>query len=100
VTWDLFTDDLIPYLQVLRYGLIDATWAPDYGTYYDNYCSITGYAISGNTDGSNLLSWTANRQPIVALSSSESGWYAASEAAKEAAYVSNLFADLDLPNHA
>jgi len=76
----------------------DATWAPDYGTYYDNYRSTTGYAISGNADGSNLLSWTANRQPIVALSSSESEWYAASEAAKEAAYVSNLFTDLDLPN--
>lgn len=35
---------------------------------------------------------------MVALSSSESEWYAASEAAKEASYIKDLFNDLDLPN--
>ena len=76
----------------------DATWAPDYGTYYDNYRSTSGIAVSGNSDGSNLLSWNANRQPIVALSSSESEWYAAAEAAKDAAYVKDLFQNFGLPN--
>ena len=50
----------------------DATWAPDYGTWYDNYRSTSGYCTTGNTDGSNMLSWGSLRQSVVALSSAES----------------------------
>ena len=75
----------------------DATWAPNYGSYYDNYRSTSGNCISGNADGSNLLSWGATRQPIIALSSAESETYSASEVAKDAAYVKKVFTELKLP---
>jgi hypothetical protein len=74
----------------------DATWAPDYGTWYDNYRSTSGYCTTGNTDGSNMLSWGSLRQSVVALSSAESEWYAAVEAAKEALYVQKIFVDLGI----
>ena len=44
-----------------------------------------------------MLSWGATRQPIIALSSAESETYAASEAAKDAAYVKKVFTELQLP---
>ena len=40
----------------------DATWAPDYGTMFDNYRSTTGWCATAHD---NLLSWTSHRQPTV-----------------------------------
>jgi hypothetical protein len=74
----------------------DATWAPDYGTFYDNYRSTTGW---GCTSGYNLLSWTSHRQPVVAQSSAESEWYAAADAAKEAEFIKNIFSDLGFSDY-
>ena len=71
----------------------DATWAPDYGTFYDNYRSTTGWCATAHD---NLLSWTSHRQPTVAQSTSESEWHAAADAAKEAAYLKNLFYELKI----
>jgi hypothetical protein len=70
----------------------DATWAPDYGHAFDNYRSTTGWlsTLSGNS-----VSWTSHRQPVVAQSSAESEWYAANDAAKEAAYIRRVLVDLN-----
>jgi hypothetical protein len=69
----------------------DATWAPDYGTAYDNYRSTTGWIC---TLGGNAVSWTSHRQSVVAHSSAESEWFAANDGAKEAIYVRRIFEDL------
>jgi hypothetical protein len=74
----------------------DATWAPDYGTWWDNYRSTSGFCVTGNLNGSNIISWGSLRQPVVALSSAESEWYAAVESAKEALYIQKVFKDLDM----
>ena len=71
----------------------DATWAPDYGTFYDNYRSTTGWCA---TSGSNLLNWNSHRQSVVAQSSAESEWYAAADAAKEAEFLKNLLNDMNI----
>ena len=71
----------------------DATWAPDYGTIYDNYRSTTGWCATAHD---NLLSWTSHRQSTVAQSTSESEWHAAADAAKEAAYLKKLFYELKI----
>ena len=109
--WEASTH-LLRYISHTReYGLVlkqadtglqlrmwsDATWAPDYGTYYDNHRSTTGWTASGNNDGSNLLSWCSHRQSTIALSSCESETNAAVDAAQEAVYVRGLLADLDVP---
>ena len=69
----------------------DATWAPDYGDAYDNYRSTSGWMA---TVGDNVLSWSSHRQSVVAQSSTESEWYAAGDAAKEAAHLRKLLVDL------
>jgi hypothetical protein len=74
----------------------DATWAPNYGTFYDNYRSTTGW---NSTAGRNLISWSSHRQSVVAQSSAESEWYAAADVAKEAEFLRNLFTDLGMPQH-
>jgi histone deacetylase 1/2 len=71
----------------------DATWAPDYGTFYDNYRSTTGWCA---TSGYNLLNWNSHRQAVVAQSSAESEWYAAADAAKEAEFLKNLLTDMGM----
>ena len=71
----------------------DATWAPDYGNFYDNYRSTTGWC---STAFDNLLSWSSHRQTVVAQSTPESEWHAAADAAKEAAYIKNLFYELGI----
>ena len=43
-----------------------------------------------------MLSWGSLRKSVVALSSAESEWYAAVEAAKEALYVQKIFIDLGI----
>ena len=71
----------------------DATWAPSYGNIYDNYRSTTGWCT---TAYDNLLSWNSHRQPVVAQSSTESEWHAGADAAKEAAFIKNLFDELGI----
>ena len=71
----------------------DATWAPDYGTMFDNYRSTTGWC---STAFDNVLSWTSHRQTVVAQSTPESEWYAAADAAKEAAYIKNIFSEMGI----
>ena len=58
----------------------DATWAPDYGTFYDNYR-------------------TTELKSVVAQSSAASEWYAAADIAKEAEFLRNLFSDLGMPQN-
>jgi hypothetical protein len=74
----------------------DATWAEDYGTFYDNYCSTTGWTcMLGDCN----VSWSSHKQGAVAQSSAESEWYAAADGAKEALYMRKLFRDLHIPLH-
>jgi hypothetical protein len=54
---------------------------------YDNYRSTSGFASFA--EGS-LLSWRSRRQSLLATSSTESEYYAASVAAKEAAHLRGL----------
>ena len=42
------------------------------------------------------LSWSSHRQTVVAQSTPESEWHAAADAAKEAAYIKNLFYELGI----
>jgi hypothetical protein len=74
----------------------DATWAPDYGDWYDNYASTSGSCVSADPDGADLLVFNSTKQSTVALSSAESEWAAATESAKDAAYIINLFRDLNM----
>ena len=74
----------------------DATWASDYGDAYDNYRSTTGWVA---TLGRSPVSWKSCRQEVVAQSSTESEWYAAADAAKEALFLRHLFSDLKIPLH-
>ena len=63
-------------------------------TTYGNFRSTTGWCATAHD---NLLSWTSHRQPtVVAQSTSESEWHAAADAAKEAAYLKNLFYELNI----
>jgi hypothetical protein len=71
----------------------DATWAPTYGTFYDNYRSTTGWVSTLN---GTALSWRSRRQSLTAQSSAESEWLAAADATKEAVYLRRLFSDLGL----
>lgn len=75
------------------YGYSDADWAPDYGDYYDNYRSTTGWCFAV---GRSLLSWRSRRQQRVAQSSAESEYYAAADAAKEACHLKRIFSDLGM----
>jgi hypothetical protein len=74
----------------------DATWAPSYGDFFDNYRSVTGWCCSVGENSSapaigNTVSWGSSRQPVIALATSESEWYAATEGAKEALYMNDMF---------
>jgi len=72
----------------------DATWAPDYGTDDDNYLATTGWV---SMLGGNPVSWASHKQRVPAGSSTESEWYAATDAAKEGVYVRRLLRDLGNP---
>ena len=76
----------------------DATWAPDYGNLFDNYRSTSGWCttVGPNTAPLNLVQWNSNRQSIVALSSTESEYIAATEGAKESTYFRSLIDDLSV----
>ena len=47
----------------------------------------------------NVVNWCSHRQPVVAQSSTESEWYAAADAAKEAVHFRHMFNDLSIPIH-
>ena len=70
---------------------VDADFCPDYGDWADNYRSTTAWlAISNGT----AISWNSVRQQRLAQSSTESEYYAAAEAVKEAARIRALHHDL------
>ena len=68
-------------------GYADSSWAPDYGTYYDNYRSTSGAIIAA---GTHAVLWHSRRQDRVAQSSSEAEYYAAASAAKNLIFVDRL----------
>jgi len=72
----------------------DASYAPSYGSQYDNYRSTTGWIATVN---GTALTWRSRKQSLVAQSSAEAEWYAAGDAAKEAIHLKRLFADLGTP---
>ena len=70
---------------------VDADYLPDYGDTTDNYRSTTAWlAIANGT----AVSWKSQRQPRLAQSSTESEYYAAADAVKEAARIRALHDDL------
>ena len=67
------------------YGMSDSDWAVKHST--------TGWAFMYNMA---LISWNSSKQTSVALSSCEAEIMAASEAAKEAKFLSNYLSELKL----
>jgi hypothetical protein len=58
--------------------------------------SVTGYIFMLN---GGPIHWCSKRQPIVALSSTEAEYYAASLAGCDTEYFRRILADIDLPQH-
>ena len=75
-------------------GYTDSDWAPNYGTYFDNYRSTSGSIISHNK---HALVWKSRRQDRVAQSSTEAEYYAAADTAKDLTFVSRIMKSLS-PN--
>jgi hypothetical protein len=66
----------------------DSDWAGDIST-----CkSTSGYLFLG---AGALIAWGSNKQPIVALSTCEAEYIAASDAAREAIWLRNLLAEIN-----
>ena len=65
----------------------DSDWAPDYGTYFDNYRSTSG-AIHF-VDGNPIL-WKSRRQDRPTLSSCEAEFYSGASASKDTVYIDRL----------
>ena len=77
---------LVPAL----WGYVDADWAGD----LDSRRSTTGYVLMlGNT----AISWKSKRQSILAMSSSEAEFVAASALVQEVMYLCCLLARLGFP---
>ena len=74
-------------LQVLS-GYSDADWAGD----HDTRRSTSGFVFN---IGSGAISWSAKRQPTVALSSCEAEYMGQTQATKEAIWLKSLLAQLD-----
>ncbi len=74
-------------LQVLS-GYSDADWAGD----YDTRRSTSGFVFNIS---SSAISWSAKRQPTVALSSCEAEYMGQTQATKEAIWLKSLLAQLD-----
>ena len=89
------TDGLIRG-QFKPIGFSDATWASVYGSFFDNYRSTSGWLFLLSNA---CVSWSSRRQSVIAQSSAESEFMAAADAAKEALFLRNLFADLHIPQH-
>jgi len=71
-------------------GYTDSDWAGDTTT-----CkSTSGYLFTGN---GGPIAWGSNKQPIVALSTCEAEYIAASDAAREATWLRNLLMEIDPP---
>jgi hypothetical protein len=71
-------------------GYTDSDWAGDTST-----CkSTSGYLFLG---AGAPIAWGSNKQPIVALSTCEAEYVAASDAAREATWLRNLLAEIDPP---
>ena len=75
-------------------GYTDSDWAPNYGTYFDNYRSTSGSIISHNK---HALVWKSRRQDRVAQSSTEAEYYAAADTAKYLTFVSRIIKSIS-PN--
>ena len=65
----------------------DSDWAPNYGTYFDNYRSTSG--AMHFVDGNPIL-WKSRRQDRVALSSCEAEFYSGASASKDTVYIDRL----------
>ena len=72
-------------------GYSDSDWAPNYGTWFDNYRSTSGKIISRNQ---HALLWTSRRQERVAQSSCEAEYYAAASASKDLMFVDRIMQSL------
>ena len=79
-----------------RAGLVGYTDA-DWGTSTDSRHSISGYVF---TLGGGAISWSAKKQAVVALSSTEAEYIAITHAAKEALWLRALLADVMGPEFA
>ena len=75
-------------------GYVDADYAPNYGGWADNYRSTTGwlFKLTGAA-----VSHCSRRQTRLAMSSAESEYYAAADAAKEAVHLRRILRDLGFP---
>lgn len=67
-------------------GFCDASWANN-----EDYSSISGFAY---LFGGSLISWSSKKQPIIALSSTEAEYVAATSAAQEALWFQTLLSEL------
>ena len=70
---------------------VDADYCPDYGGWADNHRSTTAWLVVANGAA---LNWCSRRQQRIAQSSTESEYYAAAKAVKEAARLQALHHDL------
>ena len=71
-------------------GFTDSSW----GDCHDGRRSSMGYCY---TMGSGLISWSARKQKVVATSSTEAEYIAASESCKEAVWLRTMLSLLPLP---
>jgi hypothetical protein len=69
-------------------GYCDASWGNN-----EDYSSVSGYVF---LFGGNLVSWSSKKQSIIALSSSESEYVAATHAAQEALWFQQLLEELGI----
>ena len=73
---------------IVPIGMVDASHAPPYGTFNDNYRGQEGIAFWVGTIG--LISWRSGKAPLLATSSTEDEFLALMNACKEAAHLKNL----------
>ncbi|CAM8963657.1 unnamed protein product [Rhodiola kirilowii] len=71
------------------YGYVDSAYASN----KDNRKSTTGFFF---TWAGNCVSWKSQLQPIVALSSTEAEYIAATEASKEAIWLKGILQEIDI----
>jgi hypothetical protein len=71
-------------------GYTDSNWAGDISTYK----STSGYLFLG---AEAPIAWGSNKQPIIALSTCETEYVAASDASREATWLRNILAKINPP---
>jgi hypothetical protein len=74
------------------HGFSDADWAGS----LDDQCSTEGFAIFL---GSNLVSWSACRQPTISRSSTEAEYKALAHATAEIMWLQMILVELGIPHH-